>query len=531
MWWSQKQQAALDSAVHAAAHGSPSLLTIDGDPGQGKTALLHDLVRRAEGFHVLSGEGLEETSPQSLALLRTWVEVPDELRGHGAGFAAAQYLRRHIDELAHTGPVLVVVDDLQWVDTDSLEALSWVLRRASGDRLLIAVAQRSRSASIPAVWRRLDADLEPIRLHLTGMEPVEATALARALVPDIPDDLIRRLREHTGGNPLYLRAILSENDLDDLTHIETLPAPNYLAAGVADRRRTLPADAGTLLDAATIMGTGWSPLPLLAELADVQDPEAAVLAVADVDLLLTRGNGARREVRIAHALIHAALYKLIAISLRHHLHLRAADLVTSIPDRLRHRLAADSRYDPNLSADLIAYADDLHGRGHYAEAAFFRLSGSEVTGDADQREQHWLDGLFEYVLARDPDALTPHLGQVAWAVDGVRRVLVEAGALIVQRHWLAACSAPRQCAANLHRPRRQQDPLSGAGSQKLGTHRHRHPRRRRADRPHKCPKLRPAQTPRSFPTSPSPSDRLGWLTPLWLRAGHCPRPRTPRRDL
>ena len=439
MWWSGEQQASIEAALRAAAQGSPRMLSIEGDAGQGKTALLQELIRRADGFHVLSGEGVEETSPRSLDLLRGWVDIPDELRGRGAGFPAAQHLRRRIDELANTGPVLLVVDDLQWVDADSVEALAWVLRRATGDRLLLAAAHRGRSASTPPAWRQLMAELDPVQIRLTGMELSEATALARALVPTIPDGLVERLREHTGGNPLYLRSLLTEYDSDELDRLETLPAPGYLTASVTERRLSLPTVARDLLDATTILGTGWSPLPLVAELANIDDnPEAAASALIATDLILARGHGPRREVRIAHALVRAAVYESFPDRTRHDLHLRAADLVTSTSDRLRHRVAATSRYDAGFSDELDAHANDLHGRGHYAEAAYFQLASSGVTGPAELREKRWLDGLFELVLARDTDALTPHLSQVPWATDDVRRVLVEAGSLIIQRHWLAA---------------------------------------------------------------------------------------------
>ena len=127
-----------------------------------------------------------------------------------AGIAVVQALRDLADTLTLAGPVLLVIDDLQGADPESLTALGWLLHRAGGNRLLFAAASRPEGAgSLP--WLP-----EPIRVTLTGMSWADATTLIRQRWPDATTEAVGRLWEHTGGNPLCLQALLDENDPQDL---------------------------------------------------------------------------------------------------------------------------------------------------------------------------------------------------------------------------------------------------------------------------------------------------------------------------
>ncbi len=99
---------------------------------------------------------------------------------------------------------MLVADDLHWADPESVEALLWLLRRTSGDRLLVAVGTRPLPADVHPEWQRWNTGrTTAIQVTLAELTPQQVADLARRRWPQLSDELARRLHEHTGGNPLY----------------------------------------------------------------------------------------------------------------------------------------------------------------------------------------------------------------------------------------------------------------------------------------------------------------------------------------
>ena len=126
----------------------------------------------------------------------------------------------------------IVVDDLQWADLPSARALLFALRRLRQDNIVVLLASRPHSvARLGDSWSRLLAErARRIRLH--GLTPPDLQPLARTLVGvDLALAARERLCEHTGGNPLYVRALLEELPAIALAdQSRALPAPHSYAA-------------------------------------------------------------------------------------------------------------------------------------------------------------------------------------------------------------------------------------------------------------------------------------------------------------
>ena len=111
------------------------------------------------------------------------------------------------------GMVLAVIDDLQWADGPSARALLFAVRRLQADQVLVVVSARAGELSrLGEGWQRfLAGDHRAGRVRLGGLGPGDVVALGRALgAGELPRRAVGRLLEHTGGNPLYCRAVLEE---------------------------------------------------------------------------------------------------------------------------------------------------------------------------------------------------------------------------------------------------------------------------------------------------------------------------------
>jgi len=163
MLWQDEQISAILASLEAARSGQPTVLSVLGKPGMGKTSLLREMATRASGFNVLEADGQESAYREPFDLLRQ-LGVRDDHSPGGISrdpLAATQGLRDLIDTLSPTGPVLTLVDDLQWADQESVESLYWLVHRAYGDRLLVALGSRPEGPGSTGAWRRLMQQASP----------------------------------------------------------------------------------------------------------------------------------------------------------------------------------------------------------------------------------------------------------------------------------------------------------------------------------------------------------------------------------
>ncbi|HWT23844.1 MAG TPA: ATP-binding protein, partial [Solirubrobacteraceae bacterium] len=196
---------ALLDAARAARSGS---LVLRGEPGAGKTALLEDTRERADDMHVVSARGVESESELPFAglhqLTRPALHLLDRLPGPQAdalrgalGLAARGGEERFLisaacltllAELAEERPVLCLIDDAQWLDRSTTDALLFVARRLDAEGIVMLFAAREDDD------RRFEARGLP-DLELGGLDAEAAAALVGrgaggALAPAVRDRLV-----------------------------------------------------------------------------------------------------------------------------------------------------------------------------------------------------------------------------------------------------------------------------------------------------------------------------------------------------
>ena len=428
MRWPGPVMAAFDAAAASARAGRPAVLGIEGRSGFGKSTLLRSTSARLDGFHLLRAYGEQSAQDNRFQLVDEWQSThPSHV------MQATGLLTEVVDRLQVTGPVALLVDDLQWIDPESVEVLATLAERAEGDRLLVVAAYRPLGRR-HAAWRRL-----PIpTVRLEGLDAEAADALVDSLDPDAPAGLADALREHTGGSPLHMRALLQEHSSPELAQLAArgeLPAPADVAAAVDARIAELAPEAAQLLHALAVVGDTWTDVPTAAAVSGVIDPESAIRVLADEELVRLDRSSEVPRIRIAHAVLRAAAYETIPIGTRRVLHRAAAARLTSTGERLRHRLAAAVGPDEGLAVDLDRYADERHDRRLYREAARFRRLAATTSGSAASRERRQLDADVDAMLAMDLDAVSvTDLSEDASA----QRRLVYAIRLSARKRWVQA---------------------------------------------------------------------------------------------
>jgi DNA-binding CsgD family transcriptional regulator len=404
------EQREIDQALTRARSGASAVLALAGEPGIGKTALLGYAAERAVGMRLLQARGIESEAQipfgSLLELIRPALLVLDTIPApQAAALEAALALRPAAAQdrfavgaatlsllaaYAEQAPVIVLVDDAQWLDGPSAAALLFAFRRMVADSVAVLIAVREGEPSL------LDgADLPVIRLG--GLSLDEAALLAPGLSPDA----IRRLHQATAGNPLALRELAADAGEWDLM-LAPEGAPVMVSARISRaflrRASLLDPTARQALVLAAISGTG--DLAILERAAARLDSDLSGLAAAEQAGLVSLGAG---TVEFRHPLARSAVYADAPASQRRAAH-RAMAAV--LPDRdadrrAWHLAAAAVGLDEAASAALAQTAARSRARSAYATAAAAFERAGRLVADGERRawllwqaaEAGWLAGL------------------------------------------------------------------------------------------------------------------------------------------
>jgi DNA-binding CsgD family transcriptional regulator len=397
-----------------ARSGASAALALVGEPGIGKTALLDYAAGQATGMQVLRARGIESEAQipfgSLLELIRPALVLLDQIPAPQAAalegalalrpgsaqdrFAVGAATLSLLAAYADQDPVAVLVDDAQWLDVSSAQALLFAFRRLMADPVAVLVAVRDSEPSL------LDgADLPALRV--SGLTSDEAAAL----MPGLPAESARRLHRATAGNPLALLELAA--DTPDVV-LAPEGAPVLVSARISGaflRRADLldqPARQALVLAAASDTGD----LATLDRAAAQLGIDLSALAAAESVGLVSLRAG---TVEFRHPLARSAVYAAAPTALRRAAH-RA--LAAALPDRdvdrrAWHLAAAAAGLDEPASAALAQAAARSRDRSAYAAAAAAFERAGRLAADGERRgwllwqaaETAWLAGLTSRAVA------------------------------------------------------------------------------------------------------------------------------------
>lgn len=385
----------LDGLLARASEGAGSGLVLWGEPGIGKTALLDHTVGSAPDARVLRCRGTRMEAGLAFAALHELLwPVTDQLDGLPAPQAAAlrgalglssesagRFLigaafLSLVSGLARDQPVLVVVDDAQWIDEETAHCLGFLARRVGTERILVLLTAHEDPS--PGVWEGLPS------LEIVGLAEDDARALVAAVASDADRARAEETIRVAGGNPLALHEFSTLRGRGDGAPLSATGDPTpigpRLRRAFCERVAAMPAPARALLLLAAAedrgdrlvvhrAGAGWG--------VDASTWDDALRSG------LVRASGSRVEFR--HPLIPAALYEAASFTDRQAAHraLAAALSADAVEERAWHLAAAADDTDEHVAAllELAAEKSLRCGPGLTATRALRRAA--ELSPDAD----------------------------------------------------------------------------------------------------------------------------------------------------
>jgi DNA-binding CsgD family transcriptional regulator len=393
---------ALDRLVDAVQAGESRVLVVHGDPGVGKTALLEYLVDRASRCRVARMAGVQSEMELAFAGLHQLcapmlehldcLPAPqrDALRiafGISAGpppdrFLVGLAVLSLLSEVAGDPPLVCVVDDMQWLDRASAQALGFTARRLAADPVGLVFAARVPGGELTGLPE----------LEVTGLRDSDARTLLESVLPGPLDARVRDLIiAETGGNPLALLELPRGLSPAELAGGFGLPGAPPLSGRIEDSFRrqleVLPAQTRQLLHLAAADPSGDRSLVWRAA-GRLGVPVQAAGPAVEAGLVEF---GPR--VRFRHPLVRSAAYRSASFPERQLAHgaLAAVTDPRSDPDRRAwHRAHAAPGPDEDVAAELESSAARAQARGGLAAAAAFLERSALLTSDLTRQARRAL---------------------------------------------------------------------------------------------------------------------------------------------
>ncbi len=426
--------------------GHSAVLVIRGEPGIGKTALLRYAARQAAGLRTSEVEGVQAEMELAFAgIHRLCAPLLDGLAalrepqqkalrvalGVLSGDAPDRFLvavavLNLLAETADERPLLCLVDDAQWLDAASVQALGFVARRLLAEPVAMIFALRE-----PTTTRALDGLPQ---LSLEGLDEPNARALLSAAVPGRLDDRVRdRVIAETRGNPLALvelsQRMSPAERAGGFAPAAAADLPTRLQERYLQRVAELPEATQRLILLAAAEPLGDA--TLLWRAAELLSTDARALAPATEAGLLEIDD----RVRFRHPLVRSAAYRAASPDERRRVHdalAKVSDPKLAADRRAWHRALAAVGPDEAVAADLERSAGRAQSRGGLAAAAALLERATVLTAEPTLRVRRALaaaqasfrSGAFDAALALLAIAQTEGFDQFQSAEADLLRGLV-----------------------------------------------------------------------------------------------------------
>jgi DNA-binding CsgD family transcriptional regulator len=395
----RSERVALDRLIEAVRAGHSRALVVRGDPGVGKTVLLDYLAGQASaaGCRVVHAVGVQSEMELAFAGLHQLcapmlgraklLPVPqhDALLtafGLSAGpppdrFFVGLAVLSLLSDGAGERPLVCLVDDAQWLDRASAQALGFVARRLDADPVGLVFAARHPGAELAGL-----PDME-----IGGLQDHDARALLEAALAGPLDAQVRdQILAETRGNPLALLELPRGLSAAELAGGFGLPGTVPLAGRIEDsfarQLEALPTETRRLLQLAAADPSGDAALVWRAA-GRLGIPVQASTPALEAGLAEFGG-----RVRFRHPLVRSAVYRSASLSDRRQLHAALAEVTDpqADPDRRAwHRAQAAAGPDEEVAAELERSAGRAQARGGVAAAAAFFQRSAMLSADPAQR--------------------------------------------------------------------------------------------------------------------------------------------------
>ena len=396
------ERGVLDRFVAAVRAGEGRALVVRGEPGVGKTALLDYLAGRAAECRIARAVGVQSEMELAFAGLHRLcapmldhaqsLPVPqrEALRtafGLSAGpvpdrFLVGLAVLGLLSEAAGERPLICVLDDMQWLDHASAQALGFAARRLAADPVGLVFAARVPGEDLAGLPE----------LAVAGLAERDARALLDSVLTGPLDARVRdRIIADTNGNPLALlelpRGLTPAQLAGGFGLSSAVPLDGRIEESFRRQLEALPPQTRRLVQLAAADPSGdpvlvWRAAGRLAIGAGAAEP-AVQAGLAEF--------GAR--VRFRHPLVRSAAYRSASVQTRQQLHGALAEVTDAAADpdrRAWHRAQAAPGPDEEVAAELEQCAGRAQRRGGLAAAAAFLERSAGLTLDPARRAQRAL---------------------------------------------------------------------------------------------------------------------------------------------
>ena len=467
---------AFDQLLADLEQGLAGAIELVGEPGIGKTRLLAELAERVDrrGQLVLTGSaselerdlpfwvfvdaldeyaegldprrlgGLDGQARAELAhVFPSLVSLDD---GGGTSLQDERYrthraVRELLELLAATKPLVLILDDLHWADSGSIELIGALLRRPPSAPVLLAMAVRPRQSPerLAGAFERAHRAGRLTRLELSAFSLEEARELLGGGVD------AAALYEESGGNPFYLEQLarsleLGAAPLAASTSVGGVEVPPAVAAALAEELALLSGEARRMLEGAAVAGDPFEP-ELMAAAAGV-DTAAAVEALDELlrrDLV--RPTDVPRRFRFRHPLVRRAVYEASPGGWRLGAHQRSAEALAArgaAAAARAHHLERSATQGDNEAVAVLRAAGEEAAQRTPAGAARWFAAALRLLGDSAPAEER-----VELLTAlAGTEAATGHFAEARTALlQGIELLPDDPGARVA---LTAACAGVEQ---------------------------------------------------------------------------------------